>query len=134
MAAFQLSVVAPDRTVFEDSVDSAVLPGVHGYLGVMAGHEPMILALRAGIVSMEDTTKQRHYVSVAGGFAEISEGKVIILADDAQFSNEIDVAAAEALLEEARKALRGESSTMNSDQATEELERAMSRLKASRMN
>lgn len=134
MASFQLSVVAPDRTVFEDTVDSAVLPGVYGYMGIMAGHEPMILALRAGIISMEDTTRQRHHVSVGGGFAEISEGKVIILADDAQFSSEIDVAAAELLLEEARKALRGESSTMNSDQATEELERAMARIKASRLN
>lgn len=132
MAAFQLSVVAPDRTVFEDSVESVILPGVEGYLGVMAGHEPMLLALRTGIIEYEDTQRQRNFVTVTGGFVEVSENKVIVLAQDAARSHEIDVAEAEKMLEEARKALRGEASSMTAAEATEEIERAMIRIKASR--
>ena len=133
MATLQLSVVAPDRTVFEDEVASVVLPGVEGYLGVMAGHEASLLALRPGIIEYEDTNRQRNFVTVSGGFVEISDNKCIVLAQDAQRSQEIDVAEAEKMLEEARRALRGESSTMSSEEATEELERAMMRLKAARM-
>lgn len=134
MATFQLSVVAPDRTVFEDEVQSVILPAVEGYLGVQAGHEPMLLALRTGIIEYEDTNRQRNFVTVSGGFVEISDNKCIVLAQDAQRSHEIDVAEAERLLEEARKALRGESSELTSEEATDELERAMMRLKAARMN
>lgn len=134
MANFLLSVVAPDRTVFEDTVESVVLPGVAGYLGIMAGHEPTLLALRAGIIEYEDPNRQRHFVSVSGGFTEVSDNKVIVLAEDAQRSSEIDVAAAEKVLEEARRALRGEETSMTQEQATDELERAMIRIKASRLS
>ena len=134
MATFQLSVVAPDRTVFEDVVESVVLPGVEGYLGIMAGHEPTLLALRAGIIEFEDTQRQRNFVTVSGGFVEVSDNKVIVLAQDAARAHEIDVAEAEKMLEEARRALRGESTSMTQQQATDEIERAMLRLKAARMN
>lgn len=134
MAQFQLSVVAPDRTVFENTVESVVLPGVEGYLGVMAGHEAMLMALKPGIIEFEDVNRQRNFVSVSGGFAEISSNKCIVLAQDAALASEIDVAEAEKMLEEARKALRGEASSMTSAQATEEIERAMIRIKAARMN
>ena len=129
---FKLSVVAPDRVVFEDTVNSTVLPGTEGYLGVMAGHEPMILALRPGVLEYKDTGDQRHYVSVDGGFAEVSGARVIVLADNARRASEIDVAENEKLLEEARKALRGEESSMNSSEAQAEVDRALARLRAAR--
>ncbi len=134
MATFQLSVVAPDRTVFEDQVTSVILPGVEGYLGVMSGHEPMLLALRTGIIEYDDANRQRNFVTVTGGFVEISESKVIVLAQDAIRSHEIDVAEAEKMLDEARKALRGESSSMTAAEATDEIERAVMRIKAARRN
>ncbi|MBS1708209.1 MAG: ATP synthase F1 subunit epsilon [Armatimonadetes bacterium] len=130
---FQLSVVAPDRTVFEDNVESVVLPGVEGYLGVQAGHEATIVALRPGIIEFKDNGGQRYFVSTSGGFSEIGGDKVIVLAENAQRSTEIDVAEAEKKLEEARKALRGEASTMTTDEAVDELELAQVRLKAARL-
>ncbi len=132
MATFQLSVVAPDRTVYEDVVVSCIVPGVAGYLGVMANHESMLVALKPGIIEYEDTNRQRMFVSIAGGFAEISESKVIVLADDAMHSSEIDLAEAEASLEEARRALRGESSSMSTAEATLEIDRAMARIRAAK--
>ena len=129
---FKLSVVAPDRTVFEDEVPSLIAPGVSGYLGVLADHEPSIFALRSGVVEVMDKNNQREHIAITGGFLEVSEGQAIILADDARLAKDIDVAEEQTLLEEARKALRGESSRFTHEQAQDELDRAMARMKAAK--
>lgn len=130
---FKLSVVAPDRTVFEDEVTSVVVPGVEGYLGVMAGHEPIIVALRSGVVELMDKSSNRSHIAVSGGFLEVSDNQAIILADDARMASEINVAEEQHALDEARKALRGEASEFTQDQAQHELDRAMARLKAAKV-
>lgn len=132
-AAFSLSVVAPDRKVVETSVTSVVAPGSEGYLGVQSGHIPMIVALKPGLLEYKDTNSQQHYVALDGGFMEITGNTVIVIAEGASVAGEIDLKAAEAELEEARKALRGESSSLTSDQAAEAMDRAMNRIKAARL-
>ncbi|HRJ26113.1 MAG TPA: ATP synthase F1 subunit epsilon [Fimbriimonadaceae bacterium] len=130
---FKLSVVAPDRTVVEEQVQSLVAPAINGYLGVMANHTPVIAALRTGLLEYRDSQGQQHFVSIAGGFLEVSDNAAIILAEDAQLANEIDVKEWESRLETARKALRGEDSSMTSEQATQEIELAVNRIKAARL-
>ncbi len=129
---FQLSVVAPDRSVVDEQVTAVVAPGSEGYFGVLAGHIPLIAALKPGLVEFSDANNQRHYVSVSGGFAEVTPTKVTILADAAERAADIDVSRAERALEEARKALRGEASGVTAEQATAELDRAMNRIKAAK--
>jgi F-type H+-transporting ATPase subunit epsilon len=129
---FQLSIVAPDRSVVEDMAVSVVAPGVEGYFGVLAGHLPMVAALRPGIVEYLDTKNQRNHVAIGGGFAEVSGERLTILADSAALATEIDVKEEEMLLERARKALRGEDSDMSSSEATVEIERAMARIRAAK--
>lgn len=130
--SFNLSIVAPDRSVVEDQAASVIAPGVQGYFGVMAGHVPMVAALRAGIVEYVDGQNQRNHVAVGGGFAEISGDRLTILADSAALANEIDVKDEEERLEKARRALRGEESEMTSAEATQEIERAMARIRAAK--
>ena len=130
----QLSVVAPDRSVVEETIESVIIPGAEGYFGVLRGHVPVIAALKPGLVEYIDSNNQRHYVSVSGGFAEISPTKINILADAAEKAQDIDVARAERALENARKALRGEVSGVTSTEATAELERAMNQLKAAKLS
>lgn len=134
MAVFNLSVVAPDRTVFEDQVSGVVLPAVNGYMGIQSNHEAMLVALKPGIISYTDTNSQIHSVSISGGFLEVSGTNVIVLAQDAVRSSEVDLAAAESLLEEARKALRGEASSMTTEEAMHELEKAYARIKVAKLN
>ena len=129
---FLLSVVAPDKLVVEEQTDSMIAPGTEGYFGVWAGHEPIIVALRPGLVEYTDSTTNRHYIYVGGGFAEVQADRVTILADEAERATEVDIARAEQLLEEARKALRGEDSVIDSRDAVLEVERAVSRIKAAR--
>jgi len=130
---FMLSVVSPDKSVVEEKVDSLVAPGTEGYFGVWAGHVPIISALRPGLVEYTDSTTNRHYIYVGGGFAEVQPDKVTILADEAERATDVDVSRAEHLLEEARKALRGEESSIDSMDAVLEVERAVNRIKAARV-
>ena len=109
-----------------------IAPGAAGYFGVLAGHTPLVAALNPGMVEYQDTTGNRHYVYVGGGFAEVQGDRVTVLADEAARASEIDVSEAEHRLEEARKALRGESSSITGENAVTEIERAMSRIRAAR--
>lgn len=127
-----LSVVAPDCTVVSEEVRGIVAPGAEGYLGVLPGHVPAIIALQAGVLEYRNANDQREFVALSGGFMEVSGDKVIVLADDAQHAREIDISAAEKDLDEARRALRGESSAMTREAAVTEISRAMNRIKAAR--
>ena len=133
-AEFQLAVVAPDRSVVEEPVRSVVLPGAEGYFGVLSGHAPVIATLKAGLLEYVDQGDQRHFVAVSGGFAEVTGSKVTVLADAAERAKEIDVARAERALENARHALRGELAGVTTEDATAELERAVNRLRAAKIN
>ena len=132
MAQFLLSVVAPDKLVVEESVASIVAPGTEGYFGVLAGHEPIIASLKPGLVEYSDSTTNRHYIYIGGGFIEVQADRVTILADEAERAVDVDLSQAEAHLEQARKALRGEDSSIDSADAVMEVERAVSRIKAAR--
>lgn len=114
----------------ETEASSVVAPGTEGYFGIQAGHVPLVAALKPGIIEyMKDN--QRHYVYIGGGFAQVSPTGVTILADEAESAKNIDLSKAEELLDKARKALTG-SGEMSSEQATEELERAIQRMRAAR--
>ena len=134
MAEFTLSIVAPDRQVLDEPVQSVVVPGTEGYFGVLAGHAPLIAALKPGYVEYTDRNSQRHFVAVDGGFAEVTGEKVSILADAAERSSDIDVARAEQELERARAALQGGDSTMSSEEAVAAMDRALNRLKVAKMS
>jgi F-type H+-transporting ATPase subunit epsilon len=129
---FLLSVVAPDKSVVEERVTSLIAPGTEGYFGVLAGHSPLIAALKPGLVEYLDATNNRHFIYVGGGFAEVKGDRVTILADEAARANEIDISEAEHRLDQARKALRGEDSGLGPEQAVAEIDRAMSRIRAAR--
>jgi F-type H+-transporting ATPase subunit epsilon len=129
---FKLSVVAPDRTVFEGMVQSTIVPGEGGYMGVLADHAPSIVALKTGVIELTDADGQTHFVSISGGFLEVSGGGAIVLASTAEKASDIDISRAERALEEARRALRGEVSGVATTEATAELERAMTRIKVAK--
>jgi F-type H+-transporting ATPase subunit epsilon len=129
---FQLAVVAPDRSVLDEPVRSVTIPGMEGYFGVWSGHQPMMAALKAGLLEYVDHGDQKHFVAISGGFAEVTPSRVTILADAAERAKDIDLARAEKALEQARLALRGESSDATREQATAELERAMNRVRVAK--
>jgi len=94
-APLQLEVVAPNRRVLEAPADEVVLPGKLGYLGVRAGHTPLLTELGIGELSYLYQGKTR-YLSLCGGFAEILPDRVRVLAEAAERAEEIDVERARA--------------------------------------
>lgn len=82
--SFQLTVVAPDKTVVDEVVDSVTAPGILGYFGILAGHEPFVTQLKPGVVTFRDAGGAESHVFIAGGFCEASGASVIILADRAE--------------------------------------------------
>lgn len=131
MASFHLSVVAPDRAVVETEVTSVVAPGVEGYFGVLSNHVPLVAALRAGLVEYQ-SPGERAYLAIGGGFCEVSNGKVTILADSASFAKDIILAEEEARLEEALRTMRGEASSMTQEEARQTIDLAMVKIRAAK--
>lgn len=87
----KLELVTPERMILSEDVDEVIAPGVEGDLGVLPDHTPLLTALRVGELAYR-SGKQTDYVAiVGGGFLEISDNKVIVLADDAELGREINL-------------------------------------------
>ena len=84
-----LDVVTPERLVFSEVVDEVILPGSEGYLGVRAGHVPLMVGLGVGELSWRRGNREDH-MALAMGYAEILPGRVVVLAETAERAEEID--------------------------------------------
>ena len=101
MEALRLEIVTPDKVVLEANVDYVGAPGVDGEFGVLPGHIPLLAALSIGELYYKQGA-ETHWAFVAGGFAEVSDNKVSILAEAAELSSDIDVDRAQQALERAQ--------------------------------
>ena len=103
----RLEIVTAERMVFEDdNVDMVVAPSVDGEVGILPHHAAMITLLQVGELRVKKGADEQSLV-VAGGFMEVLNDKVTILADAAERSEEIDVAAAEEARRRAEETLAG---------------------------
>ena len=107
-ATYNLQIVTPEREIFNASVESIRLPGLDGSFGVLRGHAPIVAALDAGIVYMIDGEIRHQSLVIGGGFFQMANNKAILLADSAQFAQEIDTEAAQAEERQARSKLEQE--------------------------
>lgn len=128
-STFQLSVVSPDRRVVDEVTESVIAPGVMGYFGVLAGHEPFVTQLQTGVLTYKDAAGQDQFVAVSGGFLEASGDHVIVVADAAERPQDIDRERARAAAERARKRLAERQEGTDIARATAALERATTRLR-----
>jgi F-type H+-transporting ATPase subunit epsilon len=89
MATFHFDLVSPEKLAFSGEVDQVDVPGVEGAFGVLAGHAPVVAAIRPGILTV--TTGSTHEkIIVLGGLAEVSEKGLTVLADVATSIEELD--------------------------------------------
>jgi F-type H+-transporting ATPase subunit epsilon len=97
-------IVSQDRTVFQDDVDSVVLPGAAGEMGILPHHAPVLTTLKFGVIKVRRGGKEELF-AVAGGVAEVQPTIVTVLADAAENVEEIDVIRAQAARKRAEDAL-----------------------------
>ena len=84
MADLHFELVTPDRLVMADDVYMVVVPGTEGESGIMAGHAPYMTTLRDGEVAVyRSAGAQPERIAVTGGFAEVSERGLTVLAESA---------------------------------------------------
>ena len=84
MADLHFELVTPDRLVMADDVYMVVVPGTEGEEGIMAGHAPYMTTLKDGEVAVyRSAGAQPERISVTGGFAEVSEQGLTVLAESA---------------------------------------------------
>ena len=89
MATFQFDLVSPEKLAFSGKVDQVDIPGAEGDFGVLAGHAPVVAAIRPGILTVI-VQGRREKIIVLGGLAEVSEKGLTVLADVATSLEEID--------------------------------------------
>ena len=85
----RLNVVTPEREALARDVETVVLPGEAGSFGVLPGHAPLVAALRPGLLRYRAGGETREF-AVGGGYAEITGGRVTVLADTAVPAEDID--------------------------------------------
>ena len=88
--AFDL--VSPERLLLSDAADMVTIPGTEGYMGVMAGHSPVISTLRPGTITVQGASAGDARYFIRGGCAEITAGKLTVLAEEAIPLAEVNVA------------------------------------------
>jgi F-type H+-transporting ATPase subunit epsilon len=100
----QLEIVTPEKLAFSDEVDSVVLPGSQGELGVLPHHAPLVSTLGVGELRIRKGANEEAF-AIAGGFLQVLPDKVVVMAETADMASEIDVEKAEAARREAERAL-----------------------------
>ena len=123
----RFELATPSRMLVSADVDEVVAPGVEGYFGVLPGHAALLTTLGSGEVSYR-TGKAEQYLLVAGGFAEVQPDRVIVLAEVAEASEEIDLARAERARQRAELRLSGRHPSGHEDEGEIDYNRALAAL------
>jgi len=132
MSTFHLEIVVPDRAFYSDEVQELLVQTPDGEIGILKGHIPMVVAISIGIVKIKKDDKWI-YAFVSEGFMEVTFEKTVVLADSAEWPEEIDVERAKAAEERARKRLDTQTKLGGIEHISSQaaLQRALSRQKVS---
>lgn len=123
-----LEIVTPERKVVSETVDIVVAPGELGEFGVLPGHIPFLCKLKIGELRYRIGATSRH-IAIMGGYAEVLNNQVTILATAAEAATEIDVMRAKAARERAERRISDTRDKLEFTRAQAALQRAMARLK-----
>ncbi len=127
--AFQLEIITPSRVVFKDQATSLSAPGVQGGFQVLHNHAPLLAAIEIGEIKVRDKDGKDILYATSGGFVEVNDNKVVVLADTAERSTEIDVERAKSSKQRAEERLQATNHSIDHARAEASLMRAVNRLR-----
>jgi F-type H+-transporting ATPase subunit epsilon len=99
-----LEIVTPERLAYSDTVDAVVLPGSEGEMGVLPHHAPLLATLGIGELRIRKGGAEEAF-AIVGGFVQVRPDKVVVMAETADMSSEIDLEKAQEARREAERAL-----------------------------
>jgi F-type H+-transporting ATPase subunit epsilon len=99
-----LEIVTPERMAYSDEVDMVLVPGVDGELGILPHHTPLVSLLGVGELKIRKGGNEESF-AIVGGFLQVRPDKVVVMAETADLSSEIDLERAQLARREAERAL-----------------------------
>ena len=127
----QLEIVTPDKVVLKDTVDEVVVPTISGEITILPNHTPLLTRMKEGELIIKKSQKVL-YFAVLGGFLEVQNNNVNILADYAVRAEDIEVAKAKEAEERAKNAMKQKANLRDFAMAEGELRKAILELKVAR--
>ena len=127
-----MQIVSADRSLVNEQVDEVEIPGADGYFGVLPGHTPLLALLGMGVLWYRQGpgSNDKHYLTIAFGFAEVQPDRVTILAQIAEKADDVDVARAEAAKKRAGERLARPTMDMDFERARIAMLKSLVRLQA----
>jgi F-type H+-transporting ATPase subunit epsilon len=127
--SYPLEIVTLKQTAFSDDVECVTVPGGLGYLGVLAGHAPLLTNVEAGVISIKTSDASNLKMAVGEGFLVVTPESTTLLVDTAEKKEDIDVERAGAARDRARDRLAASDDEVDVARADASLKRAIARLK-----
>ena len=104
MKSYNLELITPGKVVYKDQVESVIMPGYDGELGILADHEPGVIQLKPGIVSIRKKDKVLKYI-ILSGYAQISKAYLGIYVESAEKPEDININESKAKVDLAKSVL-----------------------------
>ena len=130
--SLHVSIIAPDRNVWDSNAEEVILPSSTGQLGILKGHAPLLTALDIGVMRVR-VDKEWIPVVLMGGFAEVENDELTILVNGAEEGSKINAEEAQKNLEEMTLRFNEAETSKEKIEATQNLRKARARVQASTM-
>ena len=130
MPHLHLEIATPERQVVETDVVDAQIPCLDGYIGVLPGHASLVSELKPGVLTYTTTDDDFKVLAIYGGFVEVGEDRIRVLADGAERKEEINLQKAQEALTKATGVLEAKGYDVDLADALFEAQRASARLEA----
>jgi len=128
VAKIRFEIVTAERVIYSDDVDIVIAPGIEGQMAILPSHAPLLTMLQPGELVVRKEGEETA-IFVSGGFLEVMQNRVTVLADTAERAEEIDVERAEEAKRRAEERLAGRLPEMDLARAEIALRRALTRIK-----
>ena len=126
---FKLQIVTPQRIVFQGEATSLSVPGTQGGFQVLYNHAPLVSSLEIGELRVKGVDGRDIIYATSGGFVEVNDNAVVVLAETVEATADIDVQRAKAAEQRASERLHSKKMEIDEERARLALMRALNRLR-----
>lgn len=130
--ALHITVLTPERAVLDLDVYSVTAPGAAGYLGILKNHAALITSLVPGKLTVKDLRQQPTVYAISGGFLEVANNKVTVLADTLEVVDDINLADAQEARKVIQRRLETAKTPVDREQAEADLARVENQIRVKR--
>ena len=126
---FKLQIITPGRVVFQDEASSVSAPGTQGGFQILHNHAPFISTIEVGTIKVRNKNGNDLVYATGGGFVEVKENNIVVLAESAELAGEIDVPRAKAANARAMQRLQSKDPGIDIERARLSMMRSLNRLR-----